>query len=320
VSKSAPPETDYNAAAKTQADSSRETTEQATVANRPDIYTPFGSQTWAMTPQFDPITGKIESTWAQNTNLTPAAQAALDSQQAIGQDKSGLAQGLLGRLNDQENSPQAQYDPFASVPGATTGSDMFHSAGRYDKNASDASFNSWLGYNQPLMDQAKSQLDTQLQNQGLKPGDQAYDTAMKNLNTQQGQQTQQATYGAIGLGNQVGQQQFASDLGAQEQGFNQGITGGNFQNMTRQAQVADDMQQKGFTLNQINSILNGTQVGMPNMPGFSTANSAQPNQALSAAQMTGQQNMDAYNANQQQGASTAEGIGSMAAMAALAFF
>src|SRR4051812_1390435 len=107
MGKDSPPQTDYRGAAADQAVSSRDVTEQQVVANRPDINTPFGSQTWSMTPQYDPVTGKMESTWTQNTNLTPAAQAALDSQQAIGQDKSGLAQGLLGRLNDQENSPQA---------------------------------------------------------------------------------------------------------------------------------------------------------------------------------------------------------------------
>jgi hypothetical protein len=257
MSKDTPPTQDYAGAAQEQAKSSADVTEQQTVANRPDINTPFGNQTWQMTPTYDPVSGKMVSQWTQNTNLTPASQQALDSQQAITQNKSNLAQGLLGKLDAQENTPQQNYMDFAGVPGATTHS-TDPNASSYNKDAADASFNSWMGYNKPLMDQAKSQLDTQLQNQGLKPGDQAYDTAMKNLGDQQNQNTNQASYSAIGLGNQVGLANRSSDLSQQNQAFGQGMSGANFQDQTREAQVADDMQQKGFSLNQINAILSGS--------------------------------------------------------------
>jgi hypothetical protein len=318
MSKDTPPTQDYQGAAQQQAASSANVTEQQTVANRPDINTPFGNQTWQMTPTYDPVTGQMVSQWTQNTNLTPASQQALDSQQAITQNKSNLAQGLLGKLDAQENTPQAQYADFAGVPGATTHTSD-PNASSYDKAASDASFNSWLGYNKPLMDQAKSQLDTQLQNQGLKPGDQAYDTAMKNLATQQDQNTNQASYSAIGLGNQVGLANRSSDLSQQNQAFGQGMSSANFQDQTREAQVADDMQQKGFSLNQINAILSGQQVGMPNMPSFTASGSASPVQSLNAAQLTGQNQLDQYNAGQQQSASTLQGVGEVAGLAAMFF-
>lgn len=320
MSKSSPPPTDYNAAAQTQAQSSADINAAQTVANRPNINTPFGSQTWSQTPTMDPTTGKMNTSWTQNTNLTPASQAALDAQQNIGKTKSDTAQGLLGQFQKDQSTPidWNSFSSFGKTPTATTTNNN-PSASSYDKSAADASFNSYMGYNQPLMDQAKSQLDTQLQNQGLKSGDQAYDTAMTNLRNQQGQQTQQAGYGSILTGAQIGNQQAQTDLAAQNQGFGQNMAGAQYQSTQRGQQAAEAMQRQGFSLNQINGILNGQQVGLPQTPGFATAGGSQPVQALSAAQSTGAQNLNAFNANQQQQQSNEAGVAGLA-MTALSFY
>lgn len=313
MSKSSPPATDYNAAAQTQAASSASINAQQTAANRPNINTPFGSQTWTQTPgAWDPNSRSQTTNWTQNTSLTPASQAALDAQQNIGKTKSDTAQGLLGQFQKDQSTP-IDWNSFTSLgktPTATT-TGMNPSASNYDKSAADASFNSFMGYNAPLMKQASDQMDTQLQNQGLKPGDQAYDTAMTNLRDQQSRSTQQAGYGSILTGAQIGAQQSATDLAAQNQGFGQSMAGAQYQSTQRGQQAAEAMQRQGFSLNQINGILNGQQVGLPQTPGFATAGGSQPVQALSAAQSTGAQNLNAFNANQQQQQSNEAGIASI---------
>src|SRR5690606_6038886 len=98
MSKNAPDPPDYQAAAQEQAQSSREVTEQQTWANRPTINTPFGQQTWEVTPVWDPATNQYINTWTQNTNLTPESQAALDAQMDITMGRSNLANSMLGRV------------------------------------------------------------------------------------------------------------------------------------------------------------------------------------------------------------------------------
>jgi hypothetical protein len=105
MSKSTPKAPDYTAAAQATAESSRDVTEQQTWANRPTINTPFGQQSWDVTPTWDPSTEQYLNSWTQNTNLTPEAQQALDSQLALTQGRSNLAEGLLGRVQEEYGAP-----------------------------------------------------------------------------------------------------------------------------------------------------------------------------------------------------------------------
>src|SRR5678816_884805 len=120
MSKSAPKAPDFTAAANATAESSRDVTEQQTWANRPTINTPFGQQTWEVTPQWDPSTEQYLNTWEQNTNLTPESQAALDSQLRLTQGRSDLAEGLLGRVQDEYGAPMdwSQFQDQATTPEA----------------------------------------------------------------------------------------------------------------------------------------------------------------------------------------------------------
>lgn len=97
-------------------------------------------------------------------------------------------------------------------------------------------------------------------------------------------------------------------------GFGQNLSAANYQNQLRQQQIAESLQQRGYTLNEINAMLTGQQVGMPSMPTFNTAGRAEGNQALQAAQMTGQAELDRFNAQQQATQGMMSGAGSMAMM------
>lgn len=339
MSKSTPAAPDYTGAANAQAQSSRDVTEQQTWANRPTINTPFGQQTWEVKPTWDPSTGQYLNSWTQNTNLTPESQAALDSQMRIQQGKSGIAESMLGRVANEYNQPM-DWNSLTQLAG-TPGTPQYNpesiqrSIGNtpgYVKSAEDAIYNQWSSRQEPLMQQQKDQLRTQLYNQGLKEGDQAYDAEMLKLQNQQQDARTQAQYQAtIGGGqeaqrlqgmdvtqgqfaNQASQQALNQQLGIGGQQFGQNMQAANYQNQLRQQQIAENMQQRGFSLNEINAILNGQQVSMPNMPGFSQAAASQAAQYNQAAQNQGQYALDAFSAQQQGLNSALSGAGSLAMM------
>lgn len=433
MSKSAPKAPDYSAAAATQAESSRDVTEQQTWANRPTINTPFGQQTWSSTPTWDPTTQQYINSWEQNTNLTPESQNALDSQLRLTQGRSNLAEGLLGRVQDEYGEPMdwSQFQEMAQTPEAqqygqglpefgntpnvpnynagnlpsrgqgpaqesyspeqiqrgldTSGMTEIDPSQRYYDNAGDAIYNQFSSRAEPQFGRDTDALRTQLYNQGLREGDEAYDREVEKQRQSQNDARQQASYQAtIGSGqeaqrmfgmdsgargqqfgersasgafaNSAADQALSQQLGIGGQRFQQGLQGGqyadtqrqsalgemlgiggqqfqqesaaagmddtrrqqagqeqlafgqnnyaqqmqsaNFQNQGRQQQIAEEMQRRGFSLNEVQALLSGQQVGMPSTPNFNSAQASQANQSLSAAQMTGQSNLDAYNAQQ----------------------
>jgi hypothetical protein len=70
--------------------------------------------------------------------------------------------------------------------------------------------------------------------------------------------------------------QFQQALGSNAQNFGQNVTSANYANAIRQQQLTEAMQQRGFSLNEINALLSGQQVNSPQMPNFNTAAAAQP--------------------------------------------
>lgn len=418
MSKSSPPAPDYTGAAQAQGQASQNVTEMQTVANRPDINTPWGQETWSATPVMDPTTGQMVNTWQANINLTPAQQQALNSQQQIQANQSGLAQKVQGNAAQVLGTPMnwGSFSPLANAPDAakygslptapsyspqsiqgsvagggpiqnsisTQGVNPLGTGQQYSDQGAKAAFGQYQFLNQPLQQQATSSLDTQLRNQGLNPGDQAYDTAMGNLQRQQTAANQNAEYGAVLTGANLGNQQFQQNLAANQnqfgqneaqgafanqaagQQFQQNVSQGAFANQAaqqalaqqlaiggqqfgqqlqssqladtranqnyqqnlqsaayqdalRQQQISEAEQQRGYSLNEMNAILNGQQVGMPSFPGFSNAGVSQTTPYLSAAQSQGQSMLDQFNAQQQQQAGLYSGIGT-AALAAAMFF
>ena len=90
-----PPAPDYTAAAEKTAQSSQEAQTRADWANRPTQNTPWGQSSWQASAGVDPATGQPITNWTQNITLDPSQQQALDSQMAIQQGRSDIAQGML---------------------------------------------------------------------------------------------------------------------------------------------------------------------------------------------------------------------------------
>lgn len=310
MSKDAPEAPDYRGAAEEQAAASREVTEQQTWANRPRQETPFGTVDWTSTPQYDPTTGQTLNRWTQTTTLDPDMQAALDDQQQLQAQRSGLAGSLYGRVANEYGTPPdwASYTGLAETPRAMT----FGGGDRYSQEAEDALYGRFSSRMEPQFERQTAATRNQLYNMGLREGDEAFDRAMSDVGNQQTDARQQAMYGAtIGAGQEAARMQ-GMDISAGQAGFGQQLTAGNYQNQLRQQQIAEDMQRRGYSLNEINALLTGQQVGMPNMPTFNTAQRSEGTQYLNAAQMQGQADLDRFNAQQQATQGMMSGIGSIA--------
>ena len=94
--KSSPPPPDYRGAAMEQAQASKENINMQNYANRPTVNTPWGQESWTTQAVTDPATGQQVTQWTQNTTLTPELQSALNSQIALQQQRSNLAEGFMG--------------------------------------------------------------------------------------------------------------------------------------------------------------------------------------------------------------------------------
>jgi hypothetical protein len=344
MSKSTPKAPDYTAAAQQQGEANRQVTEQQTWANRPDQITPWSNETWQNTPQWDASTGQYINRWQQQTVLNPELQRALDAQMQLGAGRSELGAGMMGRAQNEFGAPVdwGGFDAMGGRVGAgqlqagfnPSGPDL-NPAERYRQDANDAIFNQWADRAMPQQERDTDAMRTQLYNMGFKEGDQGYDRELEKLRQTQGDAMRQAQYQAtIGSGaeaqrmlgmdaatrgqltaEQQAMGQFANQAAGQQ--FGQNMQASQYDTQRRQQQIAEELQRRGWSLNEINALISGQQVAMPSMPGFQTAGSAQAPQYLQSAQMQGQTALDAFNAKQGGLSGLMSGLGSLGMGAAM---
>lgn len=328
---SAPPPPDYTGAAQAQATASKETTNMANYANRPTINTPFGGQNWTTEKVIDPGTGQEVTKWTQNTTLTPASQNALNSQLAMQQGRSDIANRLMPQAEAAVTNP-INYNSFVKA-GATPTQSNFQSLGaapeletNFQQNTPEYNQayvqdlqNQALNYMRPDQEHQQELMASKLANQGITAGSEAYNTAMRQMADQQARDKYQALNTAMSQGSQMYNNQLAANaqrmnalsLGNQAIGQQQGLEQNaaqfnntnlqnvfaqqqniaNYQNQLRQQQIAEAQQRQLQPLNNINALLTGQQVGMPQMPSFNANQAAQPANYLGAAQSLGNYNM-----------------------------
>jgi hypothetical protein len=164
-------------------------------------------------------------------------------------------------------------------------------AGQFGNEATQQAYAQALGAGQ-FGNQAQNQLYQQMMGQA-------------NLANQAGQQQFAQNLAAAQFGNQALGQASALDLqrmqaqnqaAAQQFGLNQQYA--NQMNQLRQQAIAEQMQRRGMSLNEMNALLSGQQVGMPQMPSFVQSGRAETPQILNATQMGYDAALGAYNAQQ----------------------
>jgi hypothetical protein len=227
---------------------------------------------------------------------------------ALTAGRSEIGGGMLGRIQD-EFGPTVDYSQFTGAGGgvAPTGQiqGQLGGAGDYMGQAGNALMSQFRERMDPKFEQDTSRFDATLRARGLKPGDEAYDTALADMRQSQGDQFNQAMYQAQQL--QAGEasrmqgmdQQSLNALNAaikDQLGVDFDVS--KFADYQRQRDIAETQGQRGWSLNEANALISGQQVGMPTMPSFNTAGIAETTQYSQAAGQQHQAAMDAYNAEQ----------------------
>lgn len=285
--KSTPEPPDYEAAAERTAEGNIALVDAQTRDNRPDQYTPWGSSTWS-----EDAGGR----WTQNISLSPEQQQALDSQLNIGQLRSGMAEGMFGRVGE-EFGQTMDWDQFGEYQSNLGTGDEAR------QNAIDEMYGQATSRLDPRMAQSRDSMEAQLRNQGLSPGDEAYDYQMARLGEGETDAYNQAMFSAIRHGGGEGSRVY--DINRSSAAFS---------NTVRQSEIAEQMQRRGFSLNEINALISGQQIAMPGMPGFNSAERAAGADYSGAANSQFNAEMDVFSANQaksqawMQGATSAGGM------------
>ena len=284
---------DYGAAAQAQGQANREVTEQQTWANRPDQVTPFGTTSWGNQLQWDPATQQYLNRWQQTTEVAPELKPALQNQFGVINARSQLANDLTGRLQDEiGNAPMdwSQFRPSGEAPDAQD----YGNIDDFRQRQEDALYGRATSRLDPQWSQQEDALRTQLYNAGVREGDKAYDQQLENFRRARTDAYNQANFGAIAGGGAEAANQI--NMGGAILGQEQGASG--YMNQLRQQDIAEALQQRGASLNEINAAMSGQQVAMPSMPNFQAAGQAGAAPIMQGAQLQGQGNLDQFNAQQ----------------------
>jgi hypothetical protein len=202
----------------------------------------------------------------------------------------------LGGINSQLGTLGQQINPQA--------------AQQANQQGQQAAYAAQTQYLDPQFKQGQSSLESQLANQGLVPGSQAYDNAMTNFNNSKQQAYSNAANQSVLTGSQIGTQMLNNNLAAV--GAQGNLLGEQGANLGQQASLSQ------IPYSQLSSL-----AGL--VPGNTgtAQSSAQPANISQAIQNQYQGQLNAYNANTQSANSANQGAESLvgtAAMAAMMFF
>ena len=245
-----------------------------------------------------------------------------------------VARSLMERMVPVHERQQNQLETQLANQGFTVGSEGYkraldelqqrQSAERYNAldtagNEAQRLFNMGMGARQQAFqedvaggqfgNQAQSQLYGQMMGQAdlmNRAGAQAF---------QQDLAAQQFRNQALGQASalDIARMQAQNQAIAQQQGLNQQFA--DQQNRLRQQAIAEQMQRRGMSLNEMNALLSGQQVSMPQMPSFTAAGRAETPNILGATQMGYDAALGAYNAQQAAGANMMGGLFSLGSAA-----
>jgi hypothetical protein len=263
-----PPATpDYAGAAKEQGVANVETARVQSKLNNPNTYTPYGTQLVSYDGDQPTIT----------QTLTPQAQKTLEEQQNTQYQLASLSgKGATVASNVLDK-------PFAfGGPDVQTSLDLSNVA-KMPVNAGMTGQEAIMSRLEPSLAKNRVSTETQLINQGLRPGTEAYDNAIQLLGQQENDARTQAALQGINV-----------DMGANLQGYNQALTGAQFGNTAQQQALAQAIQGRQMPLNEITALMSGSQIQNPQFQAYSGTNiAAAP--VFAGAQAQGQAAQNLYN-------------------------
>lgn len=288
---------DYEGLARQQADINQQNLLSQTYANRPNQVTPWGSMTWTPGKVRDPVTGEQMTSWTQEQSLPGWQENLLRRQKQMAGGRSNLAEKIRRKSLGKSMYRLPDYSQFREV-GDT------ESIPGLRERAEDAVYGRMTSRLDPRFEEGEESLMARLRNQGLRPGDEAYDREVANFERGRTDAYQAAMMDAVGAGRAEAGQLFGQ--GQQRQAQNA---------MLRQQEIAEALRARQQPLVDIEMLLGGQGVQRPSMPGFQGTGMAQTPNLLGAAGQGYQGDVAAYNAaqaNRQSGMSGLFGLASAA--------
>jgi hypothetical protein len=262
----------------------------------------------------------------QRSQLANDSMGRVQSEYSQPFDYQNLPAMTSGGKPGEIRTNVADYSPglntsfnFGGAPAAPT----------YDTNYRDTVARGLMERMMPVQDYQNRQLQTQLSNQGFKLGSEGYKRGLDELAQRQAQER----YNAFDTAGNEAQRMYGAQMGARQQGISEAMAQGNFgnqalgqaqgldinamnamnaaqgqqfglnqsyanqQNTLRQQAIAEQAQRRGMSLNEMNALLSGQQVNMPNMPQFNQAGISQTPNLMGAMQNTYQANLNSANAS-----------------------
>jgi hypothetical protein len=187
---SAPAAPDYTGAAKETAQANVDAARIATAANRVNQVTPYGNLNYAITGS-DPYGNP---TWTATTSLSDVGQQLLNNQN---QASLGLGQTINSALGRTQEMMGQGFNPSLPSTGINPG-----------QSYQDA----YMQRLAPQIAQNRESTAASLANQGIAPGTQAYENAMRQQAMKENDLLLGATTQGFGVGSQANQQAFNQEL------------------------------------------------------------------------------------------------------------
>lgn len=325
-----PPAPDLTAAANATAAANKTAAIDTASLNNPNTVTPYGNQSVTYAPTGP--NGAMQPTVTQT--LTPDAQATLEAQQGVQHSLADLGQqGITTAQNVmstpfQYNGPGIQTS-LGPQQNAQTGLDLSGVA-KMPVNAGTTGQAAIMARLQPQIEQQTKATAQTLANQGVTSGSEAYNNAMREQQQGQNDLYSQAALQGLNLdigANQQGYNQALSSAGLYNQGaaqnYNQNLGAAQFGNTAATQALQQQLGLYNQPLNQINSLMSGSQIQLPQFQSYSGGGQIQGPDLLGAATAQGKNAMDLYGIQANQAASNNSGfmglLGSAAGAAGMAF-
>ena len=261
-----PPAPDYRGAAIEQGAANLESARATARLSNPNTYTPYGTQLVS----YDGDIPTIRQT------LTPTAQKTLEAQQGV-----ELALANLGSKGAQTASTVLDKPFSFGGPDVQTSLDLSNVA-KMPVNAGMTGQEAIMQRLEPSLARQRTSTETQLINQGLRPGSEAYNNAINLLGQQETDARTQAVLQGLNL-----------DIGANQQGFGQALEAGKFGNTAQQQALAEAIQLRQLPLNEITALMSGSQIQNPQFGAYSGA-TVQAAPIFAGTQAQGQYDMTKY--------------------------
>lgn len=235
--------------------------------------------------------------WTQTVQLSPEMQAIFDQQMKLSQGLFGAQDSALNRVQQMMGTG---FD-MSKIPAAGTALNLNSLPGAgsvYDPTlATNTATDAILSRVNPELDRQQETLRTRLANQGIAQGSAAWNNAMGSFGQQRNDAVTQAGLQGINLGMQqqgqtFGQQTTNRQLAAALQGQQFGQ-----QNQLRGGALQEQAWLRSLPLNELNALRSGSQVEMPQFPGYAQQATTGGTDYTGAAQNTYQSQMAANNAS-----------------------